>query len=300
MTTVSDQNLNIVSDADDAVSSHSGHNDRSQEQVVESSSRNPRATQGGILGVVILSVLLFEYIFSSFIQQRSQVDLLNDFRNTLTTSASAYGQPGLSPLPGTAPALGSAVALVQIPSLGISQIVAEGTASHITQMGPGHAPGSSLPGQAGESVIVGRRTTFGAPFYRVPTLKVGDTINVTTVEGTSKYRVFEANLDALPANRLVLRTSNPPVLSLGSTDVYAELQGLPFVPTPKNAPNEPHQSPWPSVIIAIQLVALSFMAIRFAAKRFSRTVTWLLCSPVVFGSILSLALAINALLPATI
>lgn len=261
---------------------------------------DPRARQAGLFGLVMLTVLLFEFVFSSFTQQRSQADLLNEFRNTLATSASAYGQPGLSPLPGTAPALGSAVALVQIPSLGISQVVAEGAASHVTQSGPGHVPGTPLPGQAGESIIVGRRTTFGAPFYSLPNAEVGAKILVTTVEGTSTYLVVETKQDALPVNRLVLRTSNPPVLSLGATDVYAELQGLPFVPTPKNSPNEPHQSPWLSVIIAIQLVALSFVGVRFAMNRFSRTVTWLLCSPLVFGSILALALAINALLPATV
>lgn len=253
-----------------------------------------------LVGLVVLAVLVCEFVFSAFTQHRSQTDLLNEFRNTLATSASAYGQPGLSPLPGTAPALGSAVAFVRIPSLGVSQVVAEGSASRVTQNGPGHVPGSSLPGQAGESVILGRRTTFGAPFYSVPNLKVGDTILVTTIEGTSKYKVFSANLDSLPANRLVLRTSNPPVLSLGSKDVYAELQGLPFVPTPKNSPREPHQSPWSFVIVALQLVGLSFVAMRFVSLRFSGTVTWLLCSPLLFGSILALALAVNSLLPSTV
>ena len=269
----------------------------SEPLVAKTDSRNFLA---GLLGLVMLAVLLFEFVFSSFIQQRSQADLLAEFKSTLATSASAYGQPGLSPLPGTAPAMGSAVAVVQIPSLGLSQVVAEGTASHITQTGLGHVPGTALPGQGGEAIIVGRRTTFGAPFYSVPSLKAGDTILVTTVEGTAKYQVFAANADSLPANRLVLRTSNPPLLSLGAKDVYAQLQGLPYVPTPKNSPNEPHQSPWPAVIIAIQLVAISLISVRFTNNRFRPTVTWLLCSPLVFGAILAFALAVNALLPSTV
>jgi sortase A len=262
--------------------------------------RDRRVVLAGLLGLVILAVLLFEFVFGSFMQQRSQAELLNEFRNTLATSASAYGQPGLSPLPGTAPALGSAVAFVQIPSLGVSQVVAEGTASQVTQTAPGHVPGTALPGQAGEAVIVGRRTTFGAPFYSVPNLKTGATILVTTVEGTSKYEVIQPIADSLPANRLVLRTSNPPLLSLGAKDVYAQLQGLPYVATPKNSPDEPHQSPWPAVVIAIQLVAISFISVRFSNNRFSRTVTWLLCTPLVFGAVLALALAVNSLLPSTV
>ena len=254
----------------------------------------------GLLGLVMLTILLFEFVFSAFIQKRSQTDLLNQFRSTLSTSASAYGQPGLSPLPGTAPAFGSAVAFIQIPTLGLSQVVAEGAGSQITQTGPGHVAGSVLPGQAGEAVLVGRRTTFGAPFYSVPNLKVGDSIVVTTVEGTSQYRVIEPNAESLPANRLVLRTSNPPLLSVGVKDVYAELQGLPFIATPRNSPLEPHQSPWPAVIIAIQLLAISFVTVGFTNKRFSRTVTWLLCSPLVFGALLAVALAMNSLLPATV
>jgi len=275
---------------------------RGTKSVAESVSpvRDRRVFLTGLLGLVMLTILLFEFVFSSFIQKRSQADLFNEFRTTLATSASAYGQPGLSPLPGTAPAHGSAVALIQIPSLGVAQVVAEGTGSQITQTGPGHVPGTVLPGQAGEAILIGRRTTFGAPFYSVPNLKAGDTILVTTVEGTSKYVVFVANPDSLPANRLILRTSNPPVLSLGATDVYAELQGLPFVATPKNSPNEPHQSPWPAAIVALQLVGIAFVALRFTMIRFSRTVTWLLCSPLVFGSLLALALALNSLLPATV
>jgi sortase A len=254
----------------------------------------------GLVGLGILVILVFEFLFSNFLAQRAQVDLLTQLRGTLATSASAYGQPGLSPLPGTAPEFGSAVALIQIPAIGISQVVAEGTSSQITQSGPGHMPGTVLPGQIGESVIVGRRTTFGAPFYAVPNLKVGDKITVTTLEGTSTYKVFTPKSDLLPQNRLVLRTSSPLLLSLGAKDIYAELQNLPFVATPRNAPNEPHKSPWPMLIVALQLVGLAALGVRFTSRKFSRSITWLLCTPLLFGALLALTLSINLLLPATV
>jgi sortase (surface protein transpeptidase) len=49
-----------------------------------------------------------------------------------------------------------------------------------------------LPGQAGESTILGRRTSFGAPFFSIGSLKPGDLIKVVTVEGPSTYKVIDS------------------------------------------------------------------------------------------------------------
>ena len=54
--------------------------------------------------------------------------------------------------------------------------------------GPGHFPGTPLPGQPGNAAIAGHRTTYMAPFNRIDELEPGDTIDVTTLQGTFQFR----------------------------------------------------------------------------------------------------------------
>ena len=255
-----------------------------------------------LIGSIIVATLLVELLGSVLLQKRAQDQLLTQFSATLATAASAFGQEGLSPLPDTAPAIGSAVAVLSIPKLGLSQVVAEGNQSSVTQTGPGHVPGTPLPGQMGESTIIGRRSTFGAPFYKLNQLVAGDIVQVVTVEGSSVYKVIAtpATIEELPSNRLALVSSNPPILSMGSVTVFAQLQGKPFVATPKNSPFTPTHSGWPTLI----LLGLSLFALikgsALAKQTFDSKVRWVLLVPVALALIAALTLAIDGLLPATI
>ena len=46
--------------------------------------------------------------------------------------------------------------------------------------GPGHYPGTALPGVRGNVAIAGHRTTYGAPFQDIDQLKPGDEVVLTT------------------------------------------------------------------------------------------------------------------------
>ena len=50
----------------------------------------------------------------------------------------------------------------------------QGTTSGLTRAGPGHLAASVLPGQPGNSVIIGRQTSYGGPFKRLASLHAGD------------------------------------------------------------------------------------------------------------------------------
>jgi sortase A len=50
-------------------------------------------------------------------------------------------------------------------------------------------PATPLPGQPGNSVISGHRTTYGAPFHELDTLVSGDRIEVETAIGLHVYEV---------------------------------------------------------------------------------------------------------------
>ncbi|MEV4548736.1 class E sortase [Nonomuraea wenchangensis] len=87
--------------------------------------------------------------------------------------------------------LGRAVALLSIPRLGpgYRYAIVEGVGADQLRKGPGHYPGSALPGQIGNFVVSGHRTTYAAPFNRLDELERGDEIVVDAREARYTYRV---------------------------------------------------------------------------------------------------------------
>lgn len=87
--------------------------------------------------------------------------------------------------------LGRAVALLRIPRLGrdYHYAVVEGVDESHLKQGPGHYPGTALPGQVGNFVVSGHRTTYGAPFNRIDELDRDDEIIVEAREARYTYRV---------------------------------------------------------------------------------------------------------------
>jgi sortase A len=51
------------------------------------------------------------------------------------------------------------------------------------QAGPGHYPGTALPGEDGNFAVAGHRTTYGAPFFNLDRLRRNDEIIVTAPDG---------------------------------------------------------------------------------------------------------------------
>ena len=107
----------------------------------------------------------------SGLQHRSsQVSLYNRFRTELALGTAPIGPQGTdhgvsSP--------GSPMALLRIPSIGVSQVVVEGTTGSELAKGPGHYRSTVFPGGAGDSVILGRQAAFGGPFARITDLRRG-------------------------------------------------------------------------------------------------------------------------------
>jgi LPXTG-site transpeptidase (sortase) family protein len=82
-----------------------------------------------------------------------------------------------------------AIAILQIPSLGLNETVAQGIGPGTLRGGPGHASTSANPGAQGNAVILGHLQRFGSPFSKVATLKEGDLIYVQP-KGTSEIVTY--------------------------------------------------------------------------------------------------------------
>ena len=142
---------------------------------------------------------------------RAQSSLRSRFDQSLAAidAARAHGQA----VAVTYPSVGDPVGVLDIPKLGLDQVIVEGVGSEQLADGPGHYPSTPLPGQPGNAAVAGHRTTHGAPFYGLDTLRPDDRIEVTTLQGRFSYRVTRSFVVA-PSDTSVLAPSDRPELTL--------------------------------------------------------------------------------------
>lgn len=95
------------------------------------------------------------------------------------------GRTALAEVALPVPPPGGALDHLVIPAIGVDRYVVQGVTEQDLQMGPGHYPGTALPGQLGNVGIAGHRTTFGAPFFRLNELHKGDLVYLTDTTGTT-------------------------------------------------------------------------------------------------------------------
>lgn len=145
------------------------------------------------------------------------------------SAAPAGGGPSVAPrrdIP-----IGTGLARLHIPRFGsgYSWVIGEGVSRADLKDGPGHYPGTALPGQVGNFVVSGHRTTYGAPFGGVAELQPGDAIVVETAKMWFTYRVRSHDIvdptdvavtlpvpnspDAQPTERLMTMTTCHPKFS---------------------------------------------------------------------------------------
>lgn len=130
------------------------------------------------------------------------------------------------------PATGEALGWIVIPNANVDDIIVEGVDRETLKKGPGHMPWTPLPGQPGNSVISGHRTTYGAPFFDLDLLAVGDTIEAKTLLGRHTFVVRETLIveptdvwvtDPRPGAWLTLTTCTPKYSAAQRLIIFAEL-----------------------------------------------------------------------------
>lgn len=78
----------------------------------------------------------------------------------------------------TAPGPYQKLGRIQIPKVGLDASFGEGVFDKTLEKGPGHWPGTPMPGREGNSVISGHRNTHTQPFKELDQLRPGDAIIV--------------------------------------------------------------------------------------------------------------------------
>lgn len=95
------------------------------------------------------------------------------------------------------PGLGAPVGRLIIPRIALDEIIVEGVHDDALNAGPGHLPGSSLPGANGNAVLSAHRDRH---FHELGELAPGDTITTVTMRGRTVWVV---------ASRRVVHHSTP-------------------------------------------------------------------------------------------
>lgn len=247
--------------------------------------------------VAVLSVsLLVELLVLSGVQQRAtQQRMFDSFRARLAAGTAPVG-PVTSD--GAVVAPGTPVAYLEIPAIGLRQVVVQGTTSAVLFDGPGHRVDTPFPGQAGTSIIMGRRASFGGPFLNIVDLRAGDEIRVTTGQGESDYVVTGVRKDGEPVpptlksgkGRLTLMTAaGRPFVPDGVVRVDADLvsaaqPGSSVLVAPNNLPaaDKPMASDGSTVwALVLWLEALLAASVGFvwAWQRWSRVKAWIVFAP---------------------
>ena len=108
---------------------------------------------------------------------------------TTTTPALRLPVPTELPADAYATTPDEVVATINIPSIGLETDVHSGMTLTALNRGPSWWPGTALPGQLGNVVIGGHRTTYSRPFRDLDRLRPGDRVIMTTGAGQFTYAV---------------------------------------------------------------------------------------------------------------
>lgn len=272
------------------------------ESASESERRNGgRAAVLGVLAGLLLFVMLVVFLLPLAAQQRQQ-HLRDEYRDPAPTVAN-----------------GEAALLLQIPVLGLDQVVTRGAEPAQLQGGPGWREGSAPPGQ-GNTVILGHSTLWSYPFGNLSDLQGGARIFLRTRDDrvylykVTKVEQVDADatevMQASGPTRLTLITSAGGPFDSRRTVVQATAAGRqPEVPDDQRVPVSDtkqlgafdERPPGGALLLlaGFLLVAVGVVAARDLRTRYSVGVAVLVAGPAAALGVVLVLFHLDAFLPIT-
>ena len=266
-----------------------------------------------ILGALLLGFVADITLVGQLRHIRDQDAAYSELRSELANGTTPVNQTGED---GALLPLGQPVGLLEIPSLGIREVVLEGTTSAVLRSGVGHRRDTPLPGQPGTSYIFGRKAAYGRPFARLDHAARGQRIFVTTGQGRQAFTVIGVRRagDLQPpaltdgGGRLTLVTATgPDYLPTGTLRVDADLvsEAQPGGPRPlgfgalppaeKAMVGEP--GAWLPILLWAQGLAAAALLVAWVRTRWGRWQVWLAGLPLLLAVAVGLSDQFARLLP---
>lgn len=139
-------------------------------------------------GAVLAAFVFYLLVWTNHQTAQAQDDLLDDFHAQKEHVEKDGGGKDAVEKPESGDGLG----VLHIPALGEDWewVIVEGVTDDDLAKGPGHFPGTALPGDVGNFAVAGHRSTHGEPFANLDQLDVGDSVVVETVDGWLTYQVM--------------------------------------------------------------------------------------------------------------
>ncbi len=167
-----------------------------------------RRIAGGVLlaiGLGVLGYVGWEYASGALARDRARAEWERVMaREAVMLANASLEAPVHAPLRPGAP-----MARLLIPRIDLDEVVVHGVEDRQLNAGPGHLPGSPLPGAVGNSVVSAHRDRH---FRRLGELAIGDTV----ITETRYHRVFWVITDqkVVHATRPALFQTDDPTLTL--------------------------------------------------------------------------------------
>jgi sortase A len=266
-----------------------------------------------ILAALLLGLVLQLVLVSRIQHYRSQRIEYASLRSELAQGTAPVGALDSN---GKPVKMGDPVALIEIPSIGVREVIGQGTTAQVLASGPGHRRDTVLPGQAGVSVVMGRRAAYGGPFARLASLQIGDLIKVTTGQGVARFAVLDVRRagDAGPSvpgaheGRMLLMTATGAAyVPAGVLRVDAKLTSpvQPAGPVGLTAAQLPadekvlqgQPGAWLPIVLWAQALLAASVGFVWARLRWGRWQAWLVGVPVLAALGLAAADSVIRLLP---
>ena len=159
------------------------------------------------LGVLVLFFAAYEVY--------GKTALIHDRQHVLDDQlAQAWGTPALAPpvagaaAGALAPPSGNAVGRLYLPKLHLHWVIVEGVTPHDIRYGPGHYPGTALPGQPGNFSVAGHRVI--GIFWDLDRIQPGDVAIVETRTGWYVYRVTDNHIVTPHSTEVIAPQPNQP------------------------------------------------------------------------------------------
>ena len=189
--------------------------------------------------LIILGLLMFLFVgyqlWGTGIEEAQSQNKLENRFSAIAVATSTTPSTSLAPSTSEPPVVttvapskpivineGDPIAIIEMPTIGVTKYVVAGVQTADLKKGPGHYPATPFPGELGNASIAGHRTTYGEPFRHLDDLNIGDPIVITDLLGR-QFTYLVSNQQVVEANdSWVVATTDPTKAILTLTTCHPE------------------------------------------------------------------------------
>ena len=189
--------------------------------------------------LIILGLLMFLFVgyqlWGTGIEEAQSQNKLENRFSEIAVATSTTPSTSLAPSTSEPPVVttvappkpivineGDPIAIIEMPTIGVTKYVVAGVQTADLKKGPGHYPATPFPGELGNASIAGHRTTYGEPFRHLDDLNIGDQIVITDLLGR-QFTYLVSNQQVVEANdSWVVATTDPTKAILTLTTCHPE------------------------------------------------------------------------------